>query len=219
MLPPSEARTPRLVTSVMSGAVTWTTSAPARPETASLATSVTTASPSAPGVEDRERPVHLEPELSHRPDRVLLLHLGHRDPRGRALGRIIQHGRVHARRARRRTARPARAPRTARALRGARSGLPRRRAAAPRWVRRRRSARRWCAGPGLLVRRVFCPACWCSSHSVRRDGGLPCTAWYSRASRSSSPVTATARELNRSITSWLTPPTSAPLPSARGTIA
>ena len=50
MLPPSEARTPRLVTSVMSGAVTWTTSAPARPETASLATSVTTASPSLPGL-------------------------------------------------------------------------------------------------------------------------------------------------------------------------
>ena len=49
MLPPSEARTPRLVTSVMSGAVTWTTSAPARPQTASLATSVTTASPSLPG--------------------------------------------------------------------------------------------------------------------------------------------------------------------------
>ena len=39
----------------------------------------------------RERPVHLEPELGHRPDRVQLLHLGHRDPRGRALGRIIQH--------------------------------------------------------------------------------------------------------------------------------
>ena len=49
MLPPSEARTPRLVTSVMSGAVTWMTSAPARPETASLATSVTTASASVPG--------------------------------------------------------------------------------------------------------------------------------------------------------------------------
>ena len=49
MLPPSEARTPRPVTSAMSGAVTRTTSAPARPETASRATSVTTASPSAPG--------------------------------------------------------------------------------------------------------------------------------------------------------------------------
>ena len=93
MLPPSEARTPRLVTSAMSGAVTWTTSAPARPQTASLATSVTTAAPSAPGVEDRQRPVHLEPELGHRPHRVVLLHLGHRDPRGRALGRIVQHGR------------------------------------------------------------------------------------------------------------------------------
>ena len=67
-----------------------------------------------------------------------------------------------------------------------------------------------------LVRRVFCPACWCNSHSVRLDGGLPCLSAYSCASRFSSPVTATARELNRSITSWLTPPTSAPLPSARG---
>jgi len=33
-----------------------------------------------------------------------------------------------------------------------------------------------------------------------------------------SPVIATERELNRSITSWPTPPTSAPLPSERGTI-
>ena len=93
MLPPSEARTPRLVTSAGSGAVTWTTSVPARPQTASLATSSTTAWPSAPGCEYWERPVHLEPELSHRPDRVQLLHLGHRDPGGRALGRIVQHGR------------------------------------------------------------------------------------------------------------------------------
>jgi hypothetical protein len=49
-LPPSEARTPRLVTSAGSGAVIWRTSVPARPQTASLATSVTTASPSAPGL-------------------------------------------------------------------------------------------------------------------------------------------------------------------------
>ena len=49
MLPPSEARIPRLATSVTSGAVTWMTSAPARPQTASSATSVTTASASAPG--------------------------------------------------------------------------------------------------------------------------------------------------------------------------
>ena len=47
MLPPSEARTPRPDTSVMSGAVTWTTSAPARPETASPATSLITDSASA----------------------------------------------------------------------------------------------------------------------------------------------------------------------------
>ena len=46
MLPPSEARTPRLVTSVLSGAVTWMTSVPDRPRTASLATSSTTAGPS-----------------------------------------------------------------------------------------------------------------------------------------------------------------------------
>jgi hypothetical protein len=44
-------------------------------------------------LEDWERPVHLEPELRHRPDRVLSLHRGHRDPCGRALGRIIQYGR------------------------------------------------------------------------------------------------------------------------------
>ena len=93
MLPPSEARTPRLVTSVMSGAVTWMTSVPARPETASLATSVTSASASAPGWQHGQRPVHLEPELSHRPDRVVLLHLGDGDPRGLALGRIVQHRR------------------------------------------------------------------------------------------------------------------------------
>ena len=43
------------------------------------------------GRQDRERAVHLKPELSYRPDRVLLLHRGHRDPCGRALGRIIQH--------------------------------------------------------------------------------------------------------------------------------
>ncbi len=124
--------------------------------------------------------MHLEPELGHRPDRVMGLHLGHRDPRGGALGRVVQHGAVRARRAGGgERARPARAPPTAPAARGARSGLPRRRAAAPRSARSRRSARRWCGGPGLLVRRVFCPACWCSSHSVRRDGGLPCTASYS----------------------------------------
>jgi hypothetical protein len=39
----------------------------------------------------RERPVHLEPELGHRPDRVMGLHLGHGDPGGGALGRIVQH--------------------------------------------------------------------------------------------------------------------------------
>ena len=47
----------------------------------------------AAGLQHRERPVHLEPELRHRPDRVVALHLGDRDPRGGALGRIIQHRR------------------------------------------------------------------------------------------------------------------------------
>src|SRR5271169_1871443 len=93
MLPPSETRTPRLVTSVMSGAVTWTTSAPARPERASWATSVTTASPSLAGLEHRERPVHFEPELRHRPDGMVALHFGDGDPGGGALGRIVQHRR------------------------------------------------------------------------------------------------------------------------------
>ncbi len=44
-------------------------------------------------LEHRERPVHLEPELRHRPDRVVPLHLRDRDPRGGAPGRIIQHRR------------------------------------------------------------------------------------------------------------------------------
>ena len=100
----------------------------------------------AAGWQHRERPVHFEPELRHRPDRMVALHLGDRDPRGGALGRVIQHRRCTPRRARRRTGRPARAPRTGRALHGARFVLPRRRAAAPRWVRRCRSARRWCGG-------------------------------------------------------------------------
>ena len=43
------------------------------------------------GWQHRQRPVHLEPELGHRPDRVVALHLGDGDPRRGALGRIIQH--------------------------------------------------------------------------------------------------------------------------------
>ena len=37
--------------------------------------------------------MHLGPELCHPSGRMMLLHLRHRDPRGGALGRIIQHGR------------------------------------------------------------------------------------------------------------------------------
>ena len=119
-------------------------------------------------LQDRECPVHLEAELGHRPHRVVLLHLGHRDPRGPALGRVIQHGGCAARRAGgRRRPRPARARRTAPGLRAVRSALPRRRAAAPRWVRPRRCCPAMVRRAWALVRRVFCPACWCSSHSVR----------------------------------------------------
>jgi len=46
-----------------------------------------------PRLQDRERPVHLEPELGHRPHRVVPLHLGDGDSGGGALGRVIQHGR------------------------------------------------------------------------------------------------------------------------------
>jgi hypothetical protein len=52
---------------------------------------VTTASPVGAWRQHRQRPVHLEPELGHRPDRVVALHLGDGDPRGSAPGRIIQH--------------------------------------------------------------------------------------------------------------------------------
>ena len=38
-----------------------------------------------------QRPVHLEPELCHRPGGVVALHFGDGDPRGGAFGRIIQH--------------------------------------------------------------------------------------------------------------------------------
>ncbi len=70
-----------------------------------------------------------------------------------------------------------------------------------------------------LVRRVFCAACWPSSQIVRLDGGFPWIFWYWPISAFSTGVSARDRELNRSITSWLTPPTSAPLPSSRGTMA
>ena len=70
-----------------------------------------------------------------------------------------------------------------------------------------------------LVRRVFCAACCPSSHTVRLDGGFPCAVWYWPIRAFSPGVSARDRELNSSITSWLTPPTSAPLPSARGTMA
>ena len=176
MLPPSEARTPRLVTSVMSGAVTWTTSAPARPETASLATSVTTASPSLPGWQHRERPVHLEPELRHRPDRVVASAPRRRRSARRCAWPHRPAPPVHVRRAS--------------AANGATCSCTADRARTSRCTVCASQAASRCAAVGsavpvcpamvrrawLLVRRVFCPACWCSSHSVRRLGGLPCMA-------------------------------------------
>ena len=217
MLPPSEARTPRLVTSVMSGAVTWTTSVPARPQTASLATSVDHRLAVGARRQHRERPVHLEPELSHRPDRVVLLHFGDRDPRGGALGRIIQHRRCTrgALGGERRDLLVHRGQRAQFAVHGlgfpggeplrrgglGRAGLPGEGAA---------GLGLGAAGvlPGLLVQQPQrAPGRRLAVHGLVLAG-----------EPSSSPVTATARELNRSITSWLTPPISAPLPSARGTM-
>ena len=43
-------------------------------------------------LEHGERPVHLEPQLGHRPDGMVPLDFGDGDPRRRALGRIVQHG-------------------------------------------------------------------------------------------------------------------------------
>ena len=75
----------------MSGAVTWMTSAPAADRQPGHLGDHRLAV--AAGWQHRERPVHLEPELRHRPDRVVALHRGDGDPRGGAPGRIIQHRR------------------------------------------------------------------------------------------------------------------------------
>ncbi len=216
MLPPSEARTPRLVTSVMSGAVTWTTSVPARPRDGQRGHLGDHRLAVGARWQHRQRPVHLEPELGHRPDRVVLLHLGDGDPRGRALGRIVQHRRctpgvpggepghllVHRRQglhfALRGLCFPGGQPLRRGGFGGA--GLPGDGAA---------GLGLGAAGvlPGLLVQQP--------QRAPGRRLAVRCSGTRA-ASRSVPPVTATARELNRSITSWLTPPTSAPLPSARG---
>ena len=218
MLPPSEARTPRLVTSVMSGAVTWMTSAPARPQTASRATSATTASPSLPGLSTgsarctSNRSCAIDQTAWWRCTSATAIRAAVRlaaasSTAGAAAARFVAYSATcsctadRARTSRRTVCASQAASRCA----AVGSAVP----VCPAMVRR----------ASALVRLVFCPACWCSSHSVRLLGGLPCLSAYSWASRFSSPVTATARELNRSITSWLTPPTSAPFPSARGTMA
>jgi hypothetical protein len=87
---------PRLVTSVISGAVTCTTSVPVRPETASWVTLVEHRLGVGARWQDGQGPVDLEPQLGHRPDRVVGLHLGQGDAGGGALGRIIEHHRCPA---------------------------------------------------------------------------------------------------------------------------
>ena len=168
-------------------------------------------------LEDWERPVHLEPELGHRPHHVMLLHLGDGDPRGSALG-VIQRGAyahgalaggvgrdllVH---------RGQRLDLLAVCASHAASRCASFGSAAP--VSPATAAAGLGFGtagvlPGLLVQQPQRPP----AGRLARTAG---TAW---ASRSSSPVTATARELNWSLTFWPTPLISAPLPSGRGTMA
>ena len=163
-----------------------------------------------------QRPVHLEPELSHRPDRVVLLHLGDGDPRGFALGRIVQHRRC-----------------TPGVLGGEpgdllvhrRQGLhfPLCRLCFPggqplrlRWARRCRPARRRCGVPRPWCAGCSAPPAGRAARSSAWTAACRAIFWYWPIRAFSSGVSARDRELNRSITSWLTPPTSAPLPSARG---
>jgi hypothetical protein len=148
----------------------------------------------------------------------MLLHLGDGDPRGRALAASSSTA----------GARPARA-----AANRATSWCTADRACTSRRAICASHAASRCASVGsaaparpatvrrasALARRVFCAACWPSSQIVRLDGGFPWTVWYWPISAFSSGVSARDRELNKSITSWLTPPTSAPFPSARGTMA
>ena len=194
---------PRLVTSVMSGAVTWTTSVPARPDDGQLCDLGDHCVSVGAGFEYGQRPVYLEPELSHRPDRVVLLHLGDGDPRGFAIRRVVEHRRctrgarggepghllVHADRSLHfplcRLCLPGGQP-----LRLGGPAVP----ACPATVRR----------ASALVRRVFCAACCPSSRSsawTATSRARPCTG---RSEPSVPGVSARDRELNRSITSWLT---------------
>ena len=83
------------------------------------------------------------------------------------------HHRAPPVRARRRTPPPRRARPTARAVRGARSGLPRRRAAAPRWAPSRRSARPGCGGPRP----------WCGGCAARPAGAAATSSACSAACR------------------------------------
>ena len=174
MLPPSEARTPRLVTSVMSGAVTWTTSVPARPQTASLATSVTTASPSLPGSSTgsarctSNRSCAIDQTAWWRCTSATAIRAAVRlaassSTAGAAAACSVAYWATCSC-----TADRARTSRcTVCASQAASRCAPVGSAApvCPAMVRR----------ASALVRRVFCPACWCSSHSVRRFGGLPCS--------------------------------------------
>ena len=94
MLPPSDARTPRLVTSARSGAVTWMTSVPARPQTAQLGHLVDQRLGVGAWGEHGQRPGALRTGAGPSTSSTWCqLHLGDGDPHGRALGRIVQHRR------------------------------------------------------------------------------------------------------------------------------
>ncbi len=71
--------------------------------------------------------------------------------------------------------------------------------------------------PCCLAFREASVASWAMAHSVRWLGSRPYRWRYSSAMRRTSGVICARREENASITAWSTPPTSKPLPSARGT--
>ena len=164
--------------SVRSGAVIWTTSVPARPETASLATSATSASPSVPGGSTgsarctSNRSWAIDQTAWWRCTSATAI---------RAAVRLAASSSTAGALAARAAANRATCSCTADSACTSRCTVCASQAASrcaavgssapvrPAMVRR----------ASLLVRRVFCPACWCSSHSVRLLGGLPCLLAYS----------------------------------------
>ncbi len=177
MLLPSEARTPRLVTSAISGTVTWMTSVPARPQTASLATSVTTASASAPGLSTGS--ARCTSNRSCAIDQTAWCCCTSATAIRAALRLAASSSTAGAR--------PA-CPAANRATAWCTAD----RACVSRCVVCASQAASRCAPVGsaapacpatvrrasALVRRVFCAACWPSSQIVRLDGGFRWIVWY-----------------------------------------